>query len=312
MASFIDYRYEDFTYKLYVPSRYHKEKSTSLMVMLHGCKQNPDDFARGTKMNEVAERENFLVLYPAMNHLFDPFNPADSNPDGCWNWFLDYNQHRRQGHPMLIDKIIDEVKSNFNIDLNKVYAVGLSAGAAMACILGVTYPDVFSGLGICSGLAYNAADVFIPVDPTAEAAKYIMLQGVSDPFDCGNSAFDEMAGFQKRMPVIVFQGVCDTTVHPINGQQVIIQWIQTNFLVEGGIGKASVVPSGVKADIINERSFTQHIYNDKNCRPLMELWMIDGMGHAWCGGNAQGSFTDPLGPDASEIIWKFFVKQQNV
>jgi poly(hydroxyalkanoate) depolymerase family esterase len=311
MGKFTEFKFDDFTYKLYVPSGYKEEKNLPLMVMLHGCKQNPDDFATGTKMNELAEQENFLVLYPAMNHFFDPFNPTDSNPDGCWNWFLDYNQHRTEGHPNLIKQMVDEVKSKYSIDRNKVFAAGLSAGAAMACILGATYPDVFSGIGVCSGLAYNAVDVFIPTDPMAEAAKYTMLEGVSDPYDCGNSAFHEMGNFKKKIPVIVFHGVSDTIVHPINGQQVIIQWAQTNFLVDGGKGKASVTPAHVKADIVNERSYTQHVYNDKNGYPLMELWLIDRMGHTWSGGSPSGSYSDPLGPDATKIIWKFFANQRN-
>ncbi|MMZ55693.1 Esterase PHB depolymerase [compost metagenome] len=308
MSNFLKYTYEGFTYKLYVPSGYKAGSNVPLLVMLHGCKQDPDDFAAGTRMNDLAERENLIVLYPAMSHLFNPFDPAKSNPQGCWNWFLDYNQHRREGHPKVIKGMVDDVKCNYSIDSNKVYAAGLSAGAAMASILGVTYPDVFSGIGICSGLAYDAVDVFIPADPTAQTAKYVMIQGTRDPYDCGNKAFFEMGKFKKKMPVIVFHGICDTTVHPINGQQVIIQWAQTNFLVEGGRGKAEVTPALVKADIVNGRSYSQHVYNDKRGAPLMELWMIDRMGHAWSGGSSSGSYTDPLGPDTTAILWRFFAR----
>nr|WP_176541241.1 PHB depolymerase family esterase [Bacillus sp. AFS076308] len=129
MGEFLDFSYENFRYKLYVPSEYQEEKDTPLLVMLHGCEQDPDDFAAGTNMNELAEKENFLVLYPDMNHLFNPMDPAGYNPFGCWNWFLDKNQHRGEGHPRLINAIINQVKSRYRIDSGKVYAAGLSAGA---------------------------------------------------------------------------------------------------------------------------------------------------------------------------------------
>ena len=135
-----------------------------------------------------------------------------------------------------------------------------------------------------------------------------MEKGVFDPFSCGESAFHEMGEYKKKMRVIVFHGIGDTIVHPINGQQVITQWAQTNFLVKGGIGRADVSPSLTHSDILNGKSFTQHVYLDEGDEPLLELWMVDNMGHTWSGGNPNGSYTDPLGPNASEIIWNFFDK----
>jgi len=308
LGEFLDFVYQDFKYKLYVPGKYSSDKESPLLVMLHGCGQNPDDFATGTDMNTLAEKENFLVLYPDMNHPLNPREPAAYNPLGCWNWFLDKNQHRGEGHPKLIYEMILEVKSTYKIDSNQVYAAGLSAGGSLACILGATYPDVFNGIGICSGLPYDAANVFFLTDPMAEEAKKCMEKGVSDPYECGNSAFQEMGEFKKKMRVIVFHGICDTTVHPINSQQVITQWAQTNFRVENGIGLADITPARVNSNIINGRSYTQHVYHDRDSEPLMELWMINQMGHTWSGGNPNGSFTDPFGPNATEIIWNFFRK----
>jgi poly(hydroxyalkanoate) depolymerase family esterase len=308
LGEFLDFIYHDFNYKLYVPGEYNSDKESPLLVMLHGCGQNPDDFAAGTNMNTLAEKEKFLVLYPDMNHLLNPLDLAGYNPFGCWNWFLDKNQHRGKGHPKLIYEIINKVKSKYKIDSNKVYAAGLSAGGSLACILGVTYPDVFNGIGICSGLAYDAANVFFLTDPMAEEAKKSMEKGVPDPYTCGNSAFQEMGEYKKKIRVIVFHGICDTTVHPINGQQVITQWAQTNFLIEGGIGLADVTPALVNSDIINGKSYTQHVYNDGDGEPLLELWMIDNMGHTWSGGSPNGSYTEPSAPNATEIIWNFFSK----
>ena len=307
---FLEYAYEGFNYKVFVPSGYQPAKGVPLMVMLHGCGQTPDDFAVGTKMNDLAEQETFIVLYPAMNYIFNPLNPtAEFNVAGCWNWFLDNNQHRQGGEPQIISGMIQEVKDNYTIDSDKVYVAGFSAGGAMATILGVTYPDLFRGIGVCSGLAYDAVDVFLPTDPAAEAAQSVMFQGTSDAYQCGRNAYEEMGSLKRKMPVIVFHGICDTIVHPINGEQVMTQWAETNFLVEGGTGNVDDTPALVKADIVNGRSYTQHVYHDKSGSPLMELWMVDKLGHQWSGGDASGSFTDALGPDASSIIWSFFTRQ---
>ena len=99
-------------------------------------------------------------------------------------------------------------------------------------------------------------------------------------------------------------------MHPINAQQVITQWAQTNFLVDGGEGLADVTPAVIKSDLLNGKSYTQHIHHDEEGEPLLELWMIDQMGHTWSGGNPEGSYTDPEGPNATEIIWNFFNPQQ--
>ena len=310
MGEFLDFKYQDFKYKLYVPGEHHSDQESPLLVMLHGCRQNPDDFAAGTNMNELAEKEKFLVLYPDMNHPFNPLDPSGYNPLGCWNWFLDKNQHRGEGHPKLIYEMIHEVKNKYKVDSNKVYAAGFSAGGSLACILGVTYPDVFNSIGIYAGLAYDAANVFYLTDPMAKEATFRMEKGVLDPYECGNSAFQEMGEYKKKMRVIVFHGNCDTTVNPINGHQVITQWAQTNFLVEDGVGRADVTPTLVKSDIKNGKSYTQHVYNDGDGEPLLELWMIGDMGHTWSGGSPNGSYTDPMGPNATEIIWNFLSKYQ--
>lgn len=295
VSNFLEFSYDTFSYKLFVPSGYKEGNAVPLMVMLHGCNQTPDDFALGTKMNKLAEKETFLVLYPAMNYLF--------NVEGCWNWFLEENQHRQAGEPEIIAGMIEEVKNNYSVDARRVYVAGLSAGGAMASIMGATYPDLFSGIALCSGLEYGAVDDAIMAVPDAFHA---MSNGGQDPYECGVKAFREMGERRRKMPVIVFHGICDTTVHPINAIQVITQWAQTNYLVEGGKGQVNVRAAKVQAGIINGRSFMQQVYHDKNGSPLMELWLIDGMSHAWSGGDQEGSFTDPLGPDATAILWDFF------
>lgn len=260
------------TYKLFIPGSY-AGTPLPLVVMLHGCTQSPDDFALGTRMNELAEEQGFLVAYPAQSAL--------ANVSRCWNWFNAADQQRDQGEPALIAGITRAVMRDFAVDANRVYVAGLSAGGAMAVIMGATYPDLYAAVGVHSGLAHGAASDM----PTAFAA---MRNGGRSPQPRNSSRIS--------VPTIVFHGDEDTTVHPINGAHVAAQ-------AKGAARLHASVSEGVSAGGV---AYTRTIDTDASGRAMLEEWVVHGGGHAWSGGSAQGSYVEPLGPDASRAMLQFF------
>jgi poly(hydroxyalkanoate) depolymerase family esterase len=260
-------------YKLYVPSGY-KGQPLPLVVMLHGCTQSPDDFAAGTRMNECAEEQMFLVAYPEQ--------PKSANPSRCWNWFDGRDQRRGRGEPSLIAGITRSIMRDFPIEPGRVYVAGLSAGGAAAAIMGATYPDLYAAIGVHSGLACGAARDL----PSAFAA---MRDG-----GAVTGAASEVS--RTTVPTIVFHGDRDTTVNPVNGDQVISRAVPQTSL------KTNVVRGRATGGI----QYVRTIRADDTGRSMLEHWFLHGVGHAWSGGSPNGSYTDPRGPDASREMIRFF------
>jgi len=278
-------------YKLYIPSSY-VGKPMPLIVMLHGCKQNPDDFARGTRMNTLAEEHGFLVAYPAQT--------ARANGSNCWNWFNASQQSRAGEEPSLIAGIARHVGESCQVDETQVFIGGLSAGAAMAVIAASSYPEVFKAVAVHSGLPVGAAhDV-----PSAFAA----MQGRSSAGDFkgrpGRNR-ERRAGVQARpVRTIVFHGDSDATVALANGEEVARQAVQA-FDAERG----SPLQQVVERCSAGGRDCTVTNYLDQGGQALVETWTVHGGSHAWSGGSPKGSYADPKGPDASAQCVRFFLRR---
>jgi poly(hydroxyalkanoate) depolymerase family esterase len=264
-------------YKLYVPSGYSDELSP-LIVMLHGCTQDADDFSAGTRMNALAERHDFLVAYP--------IQPQRANPSKCWSWFKPGDQQRERGEPSLIAGITRNVMASHSIDPTRVYVAGLSAGGAMAAVMIHTYPELYAAAGIHSGLPYRCAHDL----PSALRAMKGGNRARHEPFGERNDG----RNVPKR-PLIVFHGDADATVHPSNGSELVREF-----------GISSSPTTEERHSQAGQRACTRRRLTAVNGVDA-EYWIIHGAPHAWGGGSNRGSYTDASGPDASAEMVRFFL-----
>ncbi|MBA2961404.1 MULTISPECIES: alpha/beta hydrolase family esterase [Ramlibacter] len=253
-------------YKLYIPPGAGTEP-LPLVVMLHGCTQDADDFAAGTRMNEAARAQGFYVLYPVQS--------KQANPQKCWNWFKHSHQQRERGEPALIAGMVRSLMARHAIDPRRVYAAGLSAGGAMAAILAQTHPDLFAAVGVHSGLAAGAAR------DLPSGLKAMQAGAASAP----------RAG--AGVPTIVFHGSGDHAVSPVNGEQVF------GAVAAGDVQQDTPAVSG-------GRRVTRRVARSANGQVRAEHWRIEGAPHAWSGGSSAGSYTDMRGPDATAELLRFF------
>ena len=273
---------DSYPYRLYVPPTATAGAAAErmpLVVLLHGCKQDALDFAHGTAMNTLADQHNAMVLYPEQI--------TSSNAMRCWNWFDPSHQQAGRGEPGMIAALTQKMIAQNHADPARIYVAGLSAGGAMAAVVANLYPHLFAAVGVHSGLAAGAA------------------QSVMQAF----SAMQEGAkgSHTTALPTIVFQGTADQTVNPSNARY-ITQAALAAFKAEGlelvkskAEVNADMAPS---ADAPAERT----LYSDASGKPFVESWRVTDGPHAWSGGNAQGSYTDPDGPDASAAMLAFFLR----
>jgi poly(hydroxyalkanoate) depolymerase family esterase len=267
------------SYKLYIPSG-HPVGRRGLLVMLHGGTQDGDDFAAGTRMNDLAEKHGLLVAYPSQLKA--------ANASLCWNWFTPENQIRGAGEPFIIAGITKDIIASYDVDPNRVFVAGLSAGGAMAAVMGATYPDLYAAVGVHSGLAYkSAADL-----PSA----FVAMRGDAGRLCLRSRKSRSAATDGPRIRTIVFHGDADNIVHPSNAASIV------------GAAKEGESIECPEPRHTAARAHTRTVTRAKSGKIVVEQWLIHGSGHAWSGGSQDGTYTDPHGPDASAEMLRFFLE----
>lgn len=266
-------------YRLFRPAGIGFGEKLPLMVMLHGCNQDARSFAARTRMNVVAARERFLVLYPIQDRL--------SNPNGCWNWY-DTSSGRAHGETASIMQAVDQVCALYGCDRDRVAVAGLSAGASMAALLAVQYPKRFRAVVMHSGIAPGTAHSALSAvgatrghRPTRRLARASSLPPASQP------------------PLMVIQGKVDAVVSARNGRAAARAWAEAT-------GASTVSERTVRRG--NRHSMT--VTDFKRAGWTMSTPVqVNGLGHAWSGGGKDELFSDGKGPDASRMAWAFAVRQ---
>jgi poly(hydroxyalkanoate) depolymerase family esterase len=280
-------------YWLWVPRAY-RGGPLPLVMHLHGAVEDhaaADAYARWT---ELADERGFFVLYPVQ-----PASP--DNPLAAWRSFEPDHRQRGAGEAGILAAAVHDVRARYAIAARRTYAVGLSAGAGMAVAMAATYPDLFAAVGVHSGWEYAIAD------DQVEWQVHVKTGG-PPPDEAGELAFHAMGDHARRMRVAVFHGDADAVTLPPTGDQVGAQWAQTNDLVDDGLDNDTVQlasPDHVDGAVPGGHTYTIDCYADASGRPLIEYWFVHGLGHMWSGGS-DPTVSDPLGPDATAALWRFF------
>ncbi len=271
-------------YKLFEPAR--DGRPLPLVVMLHGCTQDPDDFARGTRMNALARAQGFLVLYPAQSQR--------ANAQGCWNWFKHNHQARGKGEPAILAGMVREAIATHGVDPARVYVAGLSAGGAMAAILAEQAPDVFAAAGIMAGVALHAShDVSTAFAAMRGGVRAAQIARTAETRIYRNLDY-------ARLRVTIWAGARDRLVVPENASVLVDQFVDLLGLEASEV----VVEMREGAAIVR--------FADRAGRARIEAWRVNDMGHAWSGGSFRGSHTWPKGPRASDEMMAFFLDEASL
>lgn len=265
-------------YLLYKPPGVHRSEMLPLVVMLHGCGQDAIALSNSSRMNRIADRERFLVLYPEQERM--------ANAQGCWNWF-DTRTGRAQAEADSIDAVINQVGLTQPVDVNRIAVAGLSAGAGMAALLAQRHPERFRAVAMHSGIAPGVAH------SSATALNAMLGRGV-------NAAPAALLRTGSHLPaLLVIQGSADHIVAHENGTEAARSWAASGGATPGAV---RIVQRGTRYAM----KLTDYRTSDRLWVTLCEVL---GLGHAWSGGAANHAFSDPKGPDASRMIWAFAAKQ---
>jgi len=283
-----------YTYDVYTPVNYHVGTPVPLIIVLSGCTVTASTMAADTGMDTLADQKQFIVAYLQQNIL--------ANASLCWNFFLPTDQYRGRGEAAEIAGITQTVvntSSRWTINTHRVYITGISSGGAMAVNMGITYPDVYAAIGVHSGVEYQAVTAF---------SLTVSVTGGPPPVQQGDLAYRVMGQYARVVPTIVVQGSADPIVWPVNGDQVIQQWMETDYDASRGDYHASFAnPSTtIHGQVPGGQAYTTYAWNDKHGNEVQEYWVVNGMGHTWSGGS--GLWGDPAGPSADLAMYNFFMR----
>jgi poly(hydroxyalkanoate) depolymerase family esterase len=280
------------TYDVHLPPSFNPATPMPVLVAVHGCLMTGDglnSMRDMTRFSDLADARGFIVVYPTQNIL--------RNAEECWNFADPTDQVRGSGEPSLLAGIAQAVVGTYHADAKRVSLIGVSSGAAMASIMGATYPDVFAAVGIFAGCEY--------------ACDQAVSKGLS-PVDTAKLAYAQMGTRARQVPTLIAQGDADTTVPPMYADRLVTHWAAIDDLANDGKldGDVDNVPeTRQRVALPGAHPYVETVYTDSTTKqPLIEKYVVEGLTHEWPGGGT-GLFVDPVGPDMTTLIWNFFSAQ---
>ena len=269
-------------YRVYVPKGLRRTSRAPLLLALHGCTQSGLDFAAGTRFNDLADTDRFIVVYPDQ--------ASTHHAQRCWNWFRSGHQLRAAGEPAILAGIVRQVVQEsyrWRADPDRIYAAGISAGGGMALVLAATYPELFAAVGVHSAPPFRVAS------------------GPADALAAMQGAGQAPTPAAPLPPMIIFQGSADSTVRASNAERIAAQWLESQ--PAGTVGKGRQTRKDPPRTSSGRGPRPHRVTRWSAGRQVqLELWVVEGLGHAWSGGSAEGSYSDIRGPRASTQMWRFF------
>ena len=278
-------------YVVYVPRGWKRRARAPLRVLCHGCRQTPEDFAALTHIAEQADRDGTLVLLPRQSSY--------ANGWGCWNWF-EANTERGAGEAAIVAAQIVQVRRRYRARRERVWVAGLSAGGALAAVLGLRHPRLVRGILVHSGLACGAAS-------SPASALSVMRRGPDNDVarigDIARAALDR--GTLPHVALLVVHGDRDDVVAPANATALVDQFLHFNGYAATG-SRGSLPPSYASSHEAGGTYYPVHTDDwTHNGRIDVRYVRIEGLGHAWSGGDRGYAYADPHGPDALELFTRF-------
>lgn len=275
-------------YWLHIPATRGATK-IPLVVMLHGCDQTAEEFAQSTRMNLLADGHRFAVVYP--------HQPPSAHPYGCWHWY-DPDDDKGGGEAARIAGMIESLIAERSIDESRIYVAGLSAGAGMAAMVALRFPNLIAAIGLHSGVVLGEAR-------SATEAMFAMRMGTSaKPASLLPDVVEDLSSF-PGMPAILLHGSSDDVVLPVNTDQLVEQFLLLNGLMTEDKNLVTSPQHPVIERVTQHPRYQQHdYYRDGELK--LRVCRITSLEHAWSGsddGNGSGSDGEP---DASALMWEFF------
>ncbi|NIE62396.1 PHB depolymerase family esterase [Burkholderia sp. Ax-1719] len=273
-------------YALYLPASVETTVNLPLVVMLHGCKQTAESFARGTRICQRAERAGFAVLLPEQ--------AKTAHAQGCWHWHDDPANTEAPSVASLIGAIVAE----YGFDAQRIYLAGISAGAGLAAMLAIEHPQLFAAVGLHSGPVFGAAT-------STMTAMSVMRRGTREnPVHLIDARVD--INHYPGMPTVIVHGEIDAVVAKHNAEQLTLQFARLNRLVDAE-GELRVGEQRFYSR--DGADYTDYVKGGRN---VVRLCVVRGLGHAWSGGDPSEPFHSARGPDATGLLWNFFRRQRRI